>query len=512
MPYFFDNQSVTKVFKRWKLPFLSTVILSFLVHGFVLTNRMPTWDGLRNFYSTEQMDTSGRFFLTYANGISSYFELQWLNGVLSILYLAIIVIMIIELFDIKSTLTKILISAIVVTIPTVTATLAYMYTADGYFLATMLTMIALVITKKLKLGFLFSPILIFIAVGIYQANLAVALSFMILYIAYLFISNNQPIKSIFIQTGKMLFPIFAGMVLYLIYYKYKTTLGGVEITSYKGLDEAGGVSLTDIPERILYMFQYIFSYFFSDELNVFSWNLYEILNGILLLFLIAIVIFIFIQLEKKFYMIPLLLLLVGLPFALFIIIFTSPSVEYHTIMTFSTVVVYLIPLLLMDKLLTLEPIYLRKMMVYFTLLFTIILTFNFAILSNISYMNMEYRTEKTVNLLNRIATSIEENPDHLNAEYLHVIGSPRLDATDLEDKMKESVFPIQGTTKRHVLQEEVQIVVGLENYVGLSFERVKFEDRERLNQDTAVEEMKVWPHKDSILLLDDTLVIKFSEE
>src|SRR5699024_10811619 len=127
MSYFPNNQVVTNI-KKWRLPFLSTFILGFLVHTFVFTNRLPSWDGLRNFYSPEQMDTSGRFFLTYAHGISSYFELPWLNGVLSIIYLAIIMLMIIELFNIKSNLTKILISAVVVTLPTVTATFAYMYT------------------------------------------------------------------------------------------------------------------------------------------------------------------------------------------------------------------------------------------------------------------------------------------------------------------------------------------------------------------------------------------------
>src|SRR5699024_7624015 len=225
------------------------------------------------------------------------------------------------------------------------------YTANGYLLATVLTMLALVISKKYKLGVVFSPLLILIAVGIYQANLAVALSFIVLYLTYLIVFRDQSLELIFKQAVRMLLPVIIGMVLYLIYYKFKTTFGGVDITSYKGLDEAGSLALTDIPERIKYMFEYMFTYFFSDEVNIFNWNLYEIMNFILLLSLAWFALFSFVKLANKAYMIPVLVLLfIGYPFAMFVIVFTSPSVDYHTIMTFSTVVVYLIPLLFLEYL------------------------------------------------------------------------------------------------------------------------------------------------------------------
>src|SRR5690625_4538441 len=172
MKYFPKGDILTELLEKWKLPFLSTFIVGFLVHSFVFTNRFPNWDSINNFYSSQEKEMSGRFFLTFANGLSSYFELQWLNGVLTLLYLAVIVIMIIVLFNIKNSLVKILISILAVTAPTVASTFSYMYTADGYFLGVALAMVALVVAKHFEKGFLFSPFLIFISVGIYQANLA----------------------------------------------------------------------------------------------------------------------------------------------------------------------------------------------------------------------------------------------------------------------------------------------------------------------------------------------------
>ncbi|HLR70521.1 MAG TPA: hypothetical protein VK085_03720, partial [Pseudogracilibacillus sp.] len=113
---------------------------------------------------------------------------------------------------------------------------------------------------------------------------------------------------------------------------------------------------------------------------------------------------------------------------------------------------------------------------------------------------------------NRIATSIEENPSYVDADRLHVIGQPQLDSSVFEEKVEENVIFIQGTTGRHALKGEVQIVNGLQNYVGMEFKGLSYEERDKINEYQEVKDMKEWPHEDSLLLVDDTLVIKFSEE
>lgn len=513
MSYFPTNEVFLTKLKKWRLPFFATFLFGLLIHGFVFANRLPNWDGLRNFYSPEQMDTSGRFFLTYATGISSYFDLPWVTGILSIIYVAIIVVMIIELFNIASPLVKILIAVMTVALPNITSTFAYMYTADGYLFATMLTMVALVLLKNFRWGMLVAPLLIFVAVGIYQANLAVALSFVILYLMYLTVIRNRTLKEIMQQAIKFVIPIMVGMIVYLLYYKYKTTLGGVDITDYKGLDEAGQLSITDLPERIVYMFEYMLTFFFSGTLNPGNWNLYEMMNAILLVLLFVIGAVSIMKVKDKIPMLSVLLvLMIGLPFAMFVIVYTSPSVEYHTIMTFSTLAVYLIPLLFMEDLLKLDANRVRKVMVYVTTVFAVLVTFNFAVISNIAYMNMEYRTEKTVNLLNRIATSIESHPEYLEAERLHVIGRPKLDSSVFEKKLKANIPFIQGADGRHAIKGEVQLVNGLQNYIGLEFKGLSNEERDKINARTEVEDMKIWPDEDALLLINNTLVIKFPKK
>ena len=71
------------------VPFLTTIVVGLLTHFPVMVNDFPNADAMTNFYFDQNMVTSGRWFLTIACGISSYFDLKWVNAVLSILYLAV---------------------------------------------------------------------------------------------------------------------------------------------------------------------------------------------------------------------------------------------------------------------------------------------------------------------------------------------------------------------------------------------------------------------------------------
>ena len=55
-----------KVKKEWKTAFLSAVIMGFMVHFYRFTNYFPNHDGLFNFWSTQNMVASGRWFLAPA--------------------------------------------------------------------------------------------------------------------------------------------------------------------------------------------------------------------------------------------------------------------------------------------------------------------------------------------------------------------------------------------------------------------------------------------------------------
>ena len=84
------------------IPFLTTIVVGLIAHFPVMINNFPNADAMGSLYFDQNMVTSGRWFLTVACGISSYFDLKWVNGVLSLLYLALSAVVLVKFFEVKS--------------------------------------------------------------------------------------------------------------------------------------------------------------------------------------------------------------------------------------------------------------------------------------------------------------------------------------------------------------------------------------------------------------------------
>ena len=155
-----------KVKTQWWVCIVTVFLLGMFAHGYRLTNSMTNWDGLINEYSSQNMAHVGRIFLTVACGISSYYELPWLNGLLSLIFITFISILVTEIFEMKNHLSRILISGLLVTFPVITSTLTYIYTADGYLLGALLVTAAVWLVQRNKNGWIPAGLLIFAGFGI----------------------------------------------------------------------------------------------------------------------------------------------------------------------------------------------------------------------------------------------------------------------------------------------------------------------------------------------------------
>ena len=229
-----------KVIKReWKIAFFSAIIIGFLTHMYVFTNMLPNHDGLINIYSSQLRFTSGRFFLGPFSGISSFFDLPWIIGSLSVLYLALTAVVLTEFFELHKTLAIILAAGLIVTFPTVAATFSYMFTADGYMMGILLAVLALLITKKYKFGFFPASFILYLSVGIYQANLPVVLAAVTVWFIRELVLNQMKIKRLFYLLVRYAGMIVIGMGFYAVTYNAYQKLFDGEISSYQGLNQIG---------------------------------------------------------------------------------------------------------------------------------------------------------------------------------------------------------------------------------------------------------------------------------
>lgn len=112
-----------KVKNTWKIAFFSAFFLGLLVHMYQFTNYSPNHDGLYNFYGSQNMIGSGRWFLAAACSLSTFFDLPWVIGVVSVTFMALTAAVITEVFGMENPCLIVVCSGLLVSFPAVAETM-----------------------------------------------------------------------------------------------------------------------------------------------------------------------------------------------------------------------------------------------------------------------------------------------------------------------------------------------------------------------------------------------------
>ena len=138
----FINKLKSSLTKAQKTGFFATFLIGLLTHMPALVLDAPNHDGLASMYFDQNMITSGRWFLGTACGISSFYSIPWLIGVLSLIYLSVTAVVLIKLLNVDRSLVALLISGLLVTFPSLASNFAYVFTMDGYMLGVLFAVLA----------------------------------------------------------------------------------------------------------------------------------------------------------------------------------------------------------------------------------------------------------------------------------------------------------------------------------------------------------------------------------
>ena len=129
------NSIQKKIKQEWKTAFFAAAAVGLLVHMPVLLSDIPNHDGLDSLYFDQNMITSGRWFLMVACGFSSFYTIPWIIGLLGIFFLGLTAAALTELLEIKRLWAAAAVGGLLVSFPALASTFAYVFTLDGYMLA-----------------------------------------------------------------------------------------------------------------------------------------------------------------------------------------------------------------------------------------------------------------------------------------------------------------------------------------------------------------------------------------
>ena len=506
-----------KLKKEWKIAFFSTFIVSLLIHLYKFANTLPNHDSVYNYYSEQQALGSGRWALSTVSAISSYFDLPWINGLISCIFIALTVVVIVALFRLKNPVLIGLIGSLLAASPSVTETFFFNFTADSYFIAMFLATLAVYLSRMEEKRIIF-PILgglcVCVSCGIYQAYVSFTLILTACYFIDILLQGTQSGKSCLKWLLRQVLVYVGALAVYYGIWKLSMLVCGVAPNDYQGISQVGNINAHLIVGGMINAARAVLRYFMQWNVFEYGLTLYSMIN---LLFLPVLALGFVIAcikggIYKKKWALVLLVLscLVVIPFA-GMWHFASDDVGYRAMMLTSLVLLFMMCAILYER-------WAKPVLKELVCLLLAVIVFKNAIMANVSYYYMNVCYERTYAEGIEIMMEIHDLQDEYEVEKIAVLGNRLGDVQwgffDEEDGSitpAGELFMLSSLIETNLLIDHEHTVLFLRQSFGLEMEGATGEEMSVLSQNPAVQEMGCWPAEDSMTVIDGILVLKLSE-
>lgn len=496
-----------KIKKEWKLAFCSTAVLALLVHLPVLLSDIPNHDGLDSMYFDQNMITSGRWFLMVACGFSSFYTIPWIIGLLGIFFLGIAAAALIEILEVEKPWIIVLCGGLLAAFPALASTFAYVFTLDGYMLALLLSVLAVLFTKKYKRGFLAGGVCLAFSLGIYQAYLPFAMILSVFAILMLAMEEGKSADKV--KRGlHYLYMGVIGVGLYYVILQVLLKLQGKELASYQGIDGMASGGNIGLLSTLAGMYRDFLQ--FTAEGNVLYQNF---LSCAALLVLLAAAAFAALALvcRRKWWKNPCFFVIIivaalVLPLVTNVILMISPTVTYHLLMRYQWVL-YLIGLTAFAGRYA-EETKLAGLVEWATLCAAAVLVCFYGVADNIAYTNLQKRYEKTYAYCVRLLDRIEQTPGYYQGipiAMVGVVGDDPFPLTDITLPVTSNMIGLSGDNLLYTGENYRKFI---QYYLGATLNILPPEAMEEMYYDQEYIEMDSFPGENSIKIIDGVMYIK----
>lgn len=495
-----------KIKAEWRLAFLTAFVIGILVHLPALLSDVPNHDGLASLYFDQNMITSGRWFLMIACGFSSFYNVPWVIGLLGLFFLSIAAAALTELLEVREKWAVVAVSGLLAVFPALASTFAYVFTLDGYMLALLLAILAVLFTKKYRYGFLPGGLCLAFSLGTYQGYLAFAMILSVY--AILMIAMEKESKVL--RGLRYLYMGLIGVALYYCLLQVLLQMQGKVLDSYQGIsglsaDRSAAVGLSGI---VAGMYRDFMS--FTVGGNVFFHGGIS-LAALILLGCGALVLGISVAVKRKwwktvwFFVIIVVTFLI-LPLAANIILLISPSVNYHLLMRYQWVLFPIGMTAFISR-------YVREFKwgavpEWVALIAAFALIFVYGVNDNIGYSNLQRRYEKTYAYCLRLLDRIEQTPGYYQGIPIAMVGV----VGDAEYPVTDITLPV--TSGMSGLNGDVLVYTGenyrlfIQNYLGATLNILPADAMAEMYYNEEYVAMDSFPGENSIRIIDGIMYIK----
>ena len=493
---------------------VSAMVYGLLVHLFALTNVLHNHDNIASQPGGYGLGVDmGRWFLEilgrFFDKAGLNYNLPSVNGILYIMTLAVAAVLLVSVLKLRSKMSAVLVGALFVAFPTVTATMIYRYTTIFYGISAVMAVMAVWVAGRFRWSVLVSALLVALSMGIYQAYVPMTIALFVLQLIREGLRGEADAKKLVLHGLYDCLALILGLGLYFMGMKVCNAVFHVGLVDYQGVSTMGNITASQLPELVVKALKAVCRLPVRDYCGVANRALMRI--AYLLLGAVSVVMIVRILVKKIRH--PGTCVMIGLLLAAFLLAVgfvevMVPDGWIYTLMVYSFSLLACAPLVFLECLPEEDPGKTAAVCRKAVILLVVLLVFFYGYYANVNYTAVYFAGEQIDNYLSGVVLRATMAEGYTTGKQWAMIG-------DIQDPLFDSPWQEEisytGLGFTEYLLNQYSRRDWIENYIGYDIPRADAGTIAALAQTAEVKAMPCYPNAGSVRVIGDTVVIKFQD-
>ncbi len=443
----------------------------------------------------------GRWFSGIALSVlSSPYDLPWVGGVVSAIFISLTMVVFLNIVRIESKLYRFIAIFLFIDFPSMASAFTYFW-CPAFMLALFLAIFSvyLCIFSTRKISVAVSTLCFILSLGIYQIYYLVALITFLYYIGNELLANKFILSNVKRQSIRFFISYIGGAGGYWFINNLLMRVFNYEMTSYQGISEIGIMSIEEYIFSIKKMVNQIYIFWSGGSKYITIYGTINIIVIIFVLYCLSIILF-----NKNNCLCKRIILCLLFPLAVpitYCYYLLSPNVFYHSIMELGNYFVYLFVILVIDK------YKISKYLHYIIPSILIILCYYHFLNDNIAYQQMNMSYEKTKFAVTKTLLQIDQLEIE-NTNKIAIIG--RIPPDDYENEIR-AIPLITGASTNNFVASQYHFNRFSNYFFGRKHFGYGDTELNEISEKREVQLMPSYPKDGYVKVVDGIIVIKLSE-
>ena len=506
--------------RKLQASFLGTLIFSLAANAFAYLNFYPQHDALNHsFRFADAWEVSlGRFLLPVYGSIRGDITIPWVIGILSIIFIASSVFLVVEILSINNLSTVFFTAGIFSANVCITEMCGiFIYVLDAYTLSLFMACLGVFFLSKYTSWYsmLLAIFCFIVSLGLYQAYITVVIALLIALVCKDALREQKIHGKMLHKWLKYFMAMLLSMIGYMICYKMALFFWNIEsASSYNSLNALSSLQIQDIISSAIKLYSNLFSLFFENGLEV---GVLSSICNIILCIVVFVLLAGYIR-KNKISVYNKLILLCGIfifPGCAVIMSILMNRSNIHFLTSYAMLLLYpvLYSVITNRKILNCCRVSSKKIKCFIGVTAGIII-FQNILYSNGAYICQKLLYDRALVHASQIIYEMEREPDYIaNETPVIVIGTfaynskvSQIDSQQATSKYKAlNAFYNTSITYAQTFGSFVRLLGG---QINLELDKSITEDYAQLQE---VQNMPVYPDEGYMQMVDDKMIIKVSE-